>query len=148
MNFREAIEKDYKEALKSLDKVRVSALRMLKAALKNQEINLGKELTKTDEVKILQSLIKQREESIQAFSQGQRYDLAEKERQEINILSKYLPEPLSYAELEILVRTVADEQGVSLPKEAKKIIKFVLERAKGRVDGKRVQAMVDRIFRI
>ena len=146
MGLKEELEQEYKAALKAGEKLKVSTLRMLKAALRNKEIEEGRGLTTQEELRVVQMLVKQREESIEAYRAGGRQDLADQEAEEAKILEAYLPQQLSEEQLERLVRDVLEEYGATSLKEAQPLTRLVLERAEGRAEGKRVQQVLQRLF--
>jgi hypothetical protein len=146
MGLKEELEQEYKAALKAGEKLKVSTLRMLKGALRNKEIEEGRGLTTQEELRVVQMLVKQREESIEAYRAGGRQDLADQEAEEAKILEAYLPQQLSEEQLERLVRDVLEEYGATSLKEAQPLTRLVLERAEGRAEGKRVQQVLQRLF--
>lgn len=146
MGLKEELEQEYKTALKAGEKLKVSTLRMLKAALRNKEIEEGRGLTTQEELRVVQMLVKQREESIEAYRAGGRQDLADQEAEEAKILEAYLPQQLSEEQLERLVQDVLEEHGATSLKEAQPLTRLVLERAEGRAEGKRVQQVLQRLF--
>lgn len=146
MDLKDALDVEYKQALRGGEKLKVSTLRLLKAALQNKEIETGKELTEGEAYRVIQTLLKQRQESIDAYKKAKRQDLADQETQEAEILKAFLPRPLSDNELESMIRGLLEEHGVSSFKEAQPLIRVIMERAEGRVDGKRVQEALRRAF--
>jgi uncharacterized protein YqeY len=145
MSFSERIQADLVAAMKSKDSVRVGVLRMVKAALKNKEIELRKALEPEEEIQVLQALVKQRNESIDVFSRAGRDDLASKETAERDIIVAYLPEAVSPGEIEKVVGDVVAELGASSPKDVGAVMKEALSRLKATgktVDGKAVNAAV------
>ena len=146
MGLKEELEQEYKTALKAGEKLKVSTLRMLKAALRNKEIEEGRGLTTQEELRVVQMLVKQRDESIEAYRAGGRQDLADQEAEEAKILEAYLPQQLSEEQLERLVRDVLEEHGATSLREAQPLTRLVLERAEGRAEGKRVQQVLQRLF--
>ncbi len=131
--------------MKRREALKVSVLRMAKAALKNKEIELRKALSPEEEIQILQTLVKQRTESIESFEKGGRTDLVEKEAAERELLRAYLPEAVSEAEVERVVAEVVKDLGATSAKDVGAVMKEALQRLKttGKtVDGKAVNAMV------
>lgn len=107
MSLLQRLDDDFKVALKTSDSLRVSVLRMAKAAIKNKQIEKRGELSEDDILSVLSMLLKQRRESIEQFSRGGREDLAEKERKELEILQSYLPQQLTLEELDkIIIETI------------------------------------------
>lgn len=146
MPLLQRIEEDFKSALKQSDKLKISALRLVKATIKNKQIEKQADLTDDDIVSLLSTLIKQRKESIDLFSKGNRWDLVEKEKQELEILQSYMPEELSNEELDSLIRQAIADTNVSDVKEIGKVMKILMPRIKGRADGKVVSQKVKEIL--
>ena len=142
MQLSEKLSDDYKEALKAGDKSRVSILRMIKAAVKNREIEKGTSITDDEISSILRTFIKRANESIGQFSQAGRMDLAEKEKEELSIMQGYLPQQLGEDEIRRLVKEVIRETGASGMKDMGKVMKAVMAKTKGQVDGKLVNTIV------
>lgn len=141
MSLFQKIEEDLKLALKSREELTVSTLRFLISAIKNQEIEKQRELTDEEVVQILQKQIKQRRESITAFQSGRREDLALKEKKELEILSKYLPQQLTPKELEEIVKEVIAQLGPT-PKDFGKVMGQVMAKVKGKAEGSLVSQTV------
>jgi len=142
----ERIEKDFKEALKRKDERRVSILRMLKASVKNKEIEKGSSLTDEDLYEILNSFVRRGEESIEQFSKAGRDDLVEKERKELEIVRSYLPEQLSKDEIKEIIQEVVKEVGAAGIKDLGKVMKVVMPRVKRRADGRLVNNLVREVL--
>lgn len=137
------LDDDLKEAMKKKDSIKVSTLRMVKAAIQNMTIEKRTEsLEDGDILKIISKQIKQREDSIEQFTKGQRSDLAEKETAELEILKMYLPPPLSGDELIAITKEAITEVGAQSKKDMGKVMKIVMEKVKGRADGKAVSQIV------
>jgi uncharacterized protein YqeY len=115
---------------------------MAKAALTNREKEEGEELSEDDAIAVLTTLAKQRRESIDQFSQGGREDLAEKERQELDILLSYLPKQLDRQELDTLINEAIHETSAVGLKDLGKVMKILMPRIKGVADGKFVNQRV------
>jgi uncharacterized protein YqeY len=142
MGLRDTIDTDTKEALKSGAKDKVSALRMLSAALKNKQIDLRRLLTDDDVVETIRSLIKQRRDSIEQFGKGGRQDLVDKETAEVLVLEVYLPQQLSREEIELMVREAVAQTGAQGARDMGKVMKALIPRLGGRADGKLVSELV------
>ncbi len=143
----EKLNEDLKNALKAKDAVKISVIRMLKADIMNVAIKLKKKALSGDEVlKIIRQHISKHKDSIEQFKKGNRDDLVQKEEKELEILKAYMPEQLSDAELQTLVKSTIEELGATTKKEMGKVIKAVLEAAKGKADGKRVSAIASRLL--
>jgi uncharacterized protein YqeY len=145
VSLSERIQSELVDAMKRKDALKVSVLRMTKAALKNKEIELRKPLSPDEENQVLQTLVKQRTESIETFEKGGRADLVEKETLERDLLRSYLPEAISGAEVERVVGEVVEALGASSAKDVGAVMKEALARLKATgktVDGKAVNAVV------
>lgn len=143
MELYQRIESDMKASLKSGDAARLSVIRMIIAAVKTFQIDKNVKVPQeSDILQILQKQIKQRRESIEQFRNGNRQDLADKEAAELKILEAYMPEQMSEADLETLVKAAIAETGATAKADTGKVMKAVMERAKGRCDGKLVNQAV------
>src|SRR5205085_8913440 len=118
---------------------RTSTLRMLQAALKNEQINVGHELSDEEALTIIRKAVKQRLDSIEQYTKGNRPELAAKEQSEMEILKTYLPPELSDAELESGLREIIASTGAQSKKDLGKVMKEANARFKGRVDGRKIQ---------
>jgi uncharacterized protein YqeY len=148
MNLYQKIESDMKSAMKDGNAVKLSVLRMLVSAVRALEIDKKiKILPETEVVQVLQKQIKQRRESIEQFTKGNRTDLADKELVEMKILETYLPAQLSESEVESLVKATISETGASMKSDTGKVMKAVMEKAKGACDGKTVNQVVMRFLK-
>lgn len=145
MDFQERIDGDIKEAMKAKQASRLGVLRMLKSALKNAAIEAGGADVRLDAAAaqaVLRKEAKKRQDSIEGFTKGGRQDLADKEQEELEVLSAYLPQPLSPEELEALVSAVIAELGASSKAQMGQVMKAATEKAAGRVDGRVLSACV------
>jgi uncharacterized protein YqeY len=143
MTFLDRINEDLKAAMKSKDSDRLSTLRMVKTALKNREIDKMEALTDEEAIKILQSLVKQRRDSIEQYQQAGRIELAEKEAAEIKVIEEYLPAALDDAAIARVVEETIVETGASSMKEMGAVMKAVMAKLAGQtVDGKAVNQIV------
>lgn len=131
-----------KEALKGGDRIRLATLRLLAAAVKNREVELGHELTENELMEVAGREVKRRKEAAEAFDGGGRPELAEKERAEQAILETYLPEQLSDQDLERVIDQAIAASGAAGPGDVGKVIGHVMAAHKGRVDGGAVNRMV------
>jgi uncharacterized protein YqeY len=142
------IQDDMRAAMKSGDKLKVSTLRMILSDLHNleKEKNVGKEkkeeLTEEDIISVIQRGIKRRKEAIELFKKGEREELVEKENKETEILKAYLPEALSPEEVEKKVEEIIAEFDVTDRKQMGMIMKEMMSRYKGRIDGSQVKEIV------
>lgn len=142
MSIRERIQADTKEAMKSRDKGRTAALRMLSSALKNGEIEAGKPLSEDEEQVLLRRQLKQREESAEAFGKAGREEQARKEVAEAEVVREYLPARLSPEELESIVDRAIEETGAASMKEMGAVMGRATALAEGRADGRELSALV------
>ncbi len=145
MTLVERITQDLTAAMKAQDAARTSTLRLAKAALKNREIEKRGALDDAETVKLLQGLVKQREDSAEQFAKANRPELAGKERAEIAVLAAYLPAEVSDDEIAAAVQRAIAETGTTSPKDVGRVMKPALAAlaASGKaVDGKRVNEAV------
>jgi uncharacterized protein len=142
MSFLQKLDDDLKIALKASDSLKVSVLRMTKAALKYRQIDKRGDLSEEEIMAVLSTLAKQRRESIEQFSQGGREDLAEKERLELIILQSYLPEQISPEELDTIIIEALKETSAKGAKDMGKVMRLVMSRVKNSADGKMVSQRV------
>jgi uncharacterized protein len=140
------IESDLKGALKAGDKRRVSTLRLLLSALKNERIQAQRDLTGEEIESSVRRAVKQRREAIEQYEKGGRRDLVDAETEELAILQGYLPQELSEPEVETAVRTVIAEKGLSSVKDVGLLMKELMARYRGRLDGKRAQEIARRLL--
>jgi uncharacterized protein len=132
-----------KEALKAGDRTRLATVRLLAAAVKNREVELGRELSEEDLVEVAAREVKRRKEAAEAYQRGGRSELAEKERAEQAILEAYLPEQLSEEEVRAAIEEAITATGAAGPDEVGKVMGHLMGRLKGRVDG----SVVNRLAR-
>lgn len=142
MSLKDDISRETKEAMKSRDRPRVEALRMLTSALKNGEIEKGEPLTEDEELAILRRQLKQREESADAFRKAGREEQARAEETEADMVRRYLPAPLSDEEMIVIVDEVIDEIGATSMRDMGAVMGRATARAGNRADGKRLSAIV------
>lgn len=139
----ERIQKDLMEAMKSKDELRLSVLRMVKSAMKHKEIEKIRPLEEAEALQILQTLVKQRRESVEMFTKGGRTDLAEKEAREIGIIETYLPAGAGAEEMDRAIEAAITATGANSAKQMGAVIKAAREHLAGKtVDGK---ALSDRV---
>jgi len=133
---------ELKDALKSSDKDKLNALRNLVAKIKSKEIEKGEPLNNDECLKVCMSSAKQIKESISQFKKGNRHDLADKEKIELDIISSYLPEELSNEELTKIIKEVIDNVSANGTSDMGKVMGPVMGKISGQADGKRVQKLV------
>lgn len=146
MSLAEQIRNDLTAAMKARESERVSTLRMLQSALKNEQIEKGHELSDEEAQAVVRRAVKQRTESAEQYERFGRPELAKKERDELALLQGYLPKEMSDEELETRVREVIAETGASSKKDAGRVMKEMMARYRGQADGKRVQAKVGELL--
>lgn len=145
MSLFEQIDKDYVQAYKAKDAVRLSVLRLLKTAVKNRLVELrrpGGTLSDEEMMDVIIKEGKQRQDSIEQYTAAGRSDLADKEAAELVVLQSYLPKPLSEEELTAVIDAAIAETGAASPRDMGKVISAVMAAHKGRVDGKVLSAAV------
>ena len=143
MDTYEKLESRMKDAMKQKDSLKLSVLRMAIAAVRNTEIvKKVKKLEEPDVLLVIQKMIKEHRESIAQFEKGNRPDLVEKEKKELEVLQGYVPEEMGLDELNSIVKTALQESGFTSKADAGKVMKAVMEKVKGRADGKVVNNIV------
>ncbi|MBI4124805.1 MAG: GatB/YqeY domain-containing protein [Deltaproteobacteria bacterium] len=142
MSLKERIEADFKQAVRQQETAKVSILRLVKAAIKNKEIENRGSLDDAQILKVFSTMTKQTRDSIEQFQKGNRADLVQKEKTELAILEGYMPRSLSEAELEVLVRKAVQDTGAVGPKDMGKVMQAVMPQVQGRAEGKQVQEKV------
>ena len=143
MTIVETIEKDLVAALRAQETLKLSVLRMIKAALMNKKVERGKDVDDTEALAVLRTLAKQRHESVEAFRKGGREDLATKEEAEIKIVEAYLPAGASDEDIDAAVAAAIAETGASTAKDVGKAMKSAMAKLAGKnADGKRVSEKV------
>ncbi|MDX8397458.1 MAG: GatB/YqeY domain-containing protein [Mariprofundaceae bacterium] len=135
-----------KQAMRDKDKEKLSVIRMLRAALKDKEIELGRELSQSDVVAVAGKLIKQRKDSAQQYAAADRQDLAEKELAEIQYLAIYLPEQMSDVEVAEAVRKAIAESGAESMRDMGKVMAILRPALEGRADMAVASALVKAAF--
>ena len=149
MGLSERIQQDMVAAMKERAELRLATLRMMKAAIKNREIEFRRPLEETEVQQVLTTLIKQRDDSATQFAAGGRPELAEKERAEIGIIETYLPRALAPEAIEAGVRAALAAAGATGPKDMGMAMKAAMAHFQAqdqRVDGKLVSEMVKRLL--
>jgi uncharacterized protein YqeY len=145
MSLNDKVGADITTAMKAKDAARLSALRMLKAAIMNKGVEKGRDLEDAEVLQVVASLVKQRRDSIEQFSKAGRTDLVEKETGEIAVLEAYLPPAATAAEIDAAVSAAITETGASSPKDMGKVMKAVMPMLAGKnADGKAVSEAVRR----
>ena len=144
MSLQERVQSDIAAAMRSGDSLRRDVLRMVVSAAYNVEKREGRPLTDDEYLAVLSREVKTRRESVEAFRAGGREDLATQEEAEIAIISGYLPEPLTEAEIAALVEEAVTATGATSPRDMGKVMGWLTPRTRGRADGKLVSSLVAR----
>lgn len=142
MSLRDRLTEEMKVAMKQRDDLRLSAIRLVRSAVKNREIDQKRELDDQGVAEVLASLAKQRRESIRLFLEAGRSDLVEKEEKELAVLLSFLPQQLSREEVVTLVLEAISESGAQGARDMGKVMKVLMPRVAGRADGKMVNDVV------
>ena len=143
---KQKINDDLKQAMRGGDKVKVSVIRLAMAAIKNAEIARGSGLSDGDILGILAKEARQRQESIQAFRQGNRQELVAHEEAELAVLQEYLPQPVSREEIVAEAQRVIKEVGAQGPRDKGKVMPKLIAQLKGRADGREINAIVTELL--
>jgi len=146
MTLFEQIQSDMYAAMKDGDKSKANTLRTTLAKLKDKKIEKRDDLTEQEEIKVIQTLVKQRKESIELYEKGGRSELANAEKAEMEILNGYLPQMMSADDIKAIVQSVADEVGATSMADMGKVMPEVMKRGKGLIDGKSAQQFVREIL--
>jgi uncharacterized protein YqeY len=142
VDLKTRLGEDFKQALRSGDKLRVSVVRLLMALIKNREVEKRGPLTHAELLQAIVVSCKQRQEAIEQYKRGGRQDLVDKESAELEILQSYLPKPLTSEELQAMVlEAIGEVQATSL-KEMGKVMGVLMPKVTGRADGKMVNTLV------
>ena len=147
MSLKGRLDDDLKEAMRSGDRLRRSVIRLLRAAIKNEEIAARRELDDAGVVDVLTRQVKQRRDSIEAFTQGGRQDMVDKEQAEAAVILEYLPRQMDADEIAALVRQAIDETGAAGPADMGRVMGRVMPQVKGRAQGGQVSAIASRLLR-
>ena len=138
MDIKSRLNEEMIIAAKAKDKVRLSAIRMLKSALHNKEIDLMRPLNESEALQILSAIVKQRKDSIEQFAKGGRTDLVEKEEAELKVVQEFMPAQMSDDEVENIIKKAIAEAGAVLVKDMGKVMKILMQQLTGVADGKMV----------
>ncbi|HEY3055936.1 MAG TPA: GatB/YqeY domain-containing protein [Thermoanaerobaculia bacterium] len=142
----EKVRNDLTGSMKARTADRTSTLRMLQSAFKYEQIQVGHELSDEEALAVIRKSIKQRHDSVEQYTKGNRPELAAKEQAEIEILKTYMPPELTDAELESGLREIISSTGAQSKKDLGKVMKEATARYKGRAEGKKIQEIVSRLL--
>ncbi|HEX6168235.1 MAG TPA: GatB/YqeY domain-containing protein [Chitinophagaceae bacterium] len=148
MSLEQKIMGELKTAMLAKDEKALRSLRAIKAAIllaKTSE-GAGGELKEDDEIKLLQKLVKQRKDSLEIYQQQNRTDLAQKEKEEIEIIEKFLPKQLSADELRSAIAAIISEVGATTPADMGKVMGAATKKLAGKADGKTISALVKELL--
>ena len=148
MSLKDKLTADMKDAMKARDagKLRLSVIRLVRGAIRQQEIDGQKELSDEDVLGVISKEVKQRRDSIEDFQKGGRDDLVAEAEAEIAVLMEYLPQQLSEDEVRNLVKEAIAASGAASPKDMGKVMKELMPKVKGRADGKLVNGIVKELL--
>lgn len=147
MSLDAKLQEDVKQALKSKDELKLSTIRLLRSSVGYARIDKGGELTDDEVMGVLAKEAKKRREAIEAAERGNRPDIAQREKAELAVINAYLPEQLNEAEIEAIAKEIAAEVGAVDIKDKGKIMGPLMQRIRGRADGKLAVAAVEKILR-
>jgi len=136
------LTEDMKSAMKAKDKARLSCIRLMRAAIKDKEIELGHALNEAEAIAVLSKLVKQRNDAAVQYADAGREDLQENELAEVTVIQAYLPEPLSDDELAAIVEQAISDSGASSMRDMGKVMGMVKNKADGRADMGKISALV------
>lgn len=142
MSLLERLNNDMKQAMKNKEKDKLVVIRMIKAAIQNESIKLGGDLSEEDELSVLSREVKQRKDSLHEFEKAGREDLVDKVRAELKHVEIYMPKQLSEEELAEIVKETISETGASSKKEMGKVMAALMPKVKGKADGSLVNKLV------
>lgn len=146
MSLKEQIMEAQKQAMKEKNAEVLSTIRMLTSAIKNEEIDSRTELTDEQVQQVVARQVKQLNDSIVDFQKGGREDLVTQAAKEVQLLTTFLPEQLSDAELQLIVKEVIEAAGATSAQDVGKVMGTVMQKVKGKADGQRVRAMVSTLL--
>jgi len=146
MSLSQRITAELKEAIKNKDAIRVSCMRMLKANLKNRQVEKGSDLEDKEIESVVSSLIRKGQEAAIEFRKGGRLDLAEKEEEEIRIFYEFLPEQLDSAEIEKRIKEIISELSATGSEDLGRVMKAAMAQMAGKVQGKEVNEIARKLL--
>ena len=142
----EKIQSDMYTAMKAGEKEKATTLRTVLAKLKDKQIDTREPLSEKDEIKVLQTLVKQRKESIDLYQKGGRSELAEAESFELEIINTYLPEMMNEDDVRKLIEEIIEETGAQSMADLGKVMPQIMKQGKGLIDGKTAQRIVSEML--
>jgi uncharacterized protein YqeY len=142
MTYKQKIEQESVAAAKARDKIRLSALRMMKTVLHNREIDMKRDLTEAEFSQALSSMVKQRRDSIEQFEKGGRTDLVEQEQAELKVIQEFMPQQMSEEDIAGAIERAMQEVGAVGARDMGKVMKALMPVISGKADGKMVSDQV------
>lgn len=142
MTIKEQLDAAMKDAMRARDSLTLNAIRMVKTAIKNKEIELITQLDDQGVIAVMATLAKQRKESAIAFREGNRLELADKEEKELQVILDFLPQQLDETEIKAIIEDVVAEVGATTAKDMGKVMKILTPKTSGRADGRLVSELV------
>ena len=142
MSLQDQLTEAMKVAMKAKDSLRLNAIRLMRTAIKNKEIDTRTTLSDEDVIGVLSTLVKQRKESAEVYRANQRGDLADKEEAELAVIQDFLPAQMSEDEIKAAIEAAVQETGAASPKDMGKVMKIVSAQTRGRADGRMVSELV------
>lgn len=146
MSLLDNLKKDMITAMKAKDKETLSVVRMLKASVQNEQINLGHDLTPDEENALMAKEYKQRKDSLAEFEKGGRQDLVDATKKEMAVVAKYMPEQMSTEEVQKVVEETIDQVNATSMKDFGKVMGAIMPKVKGKADGKVVNETVKKVL--
>lgn len=147
MSLLERLNNDMKDAMRAKDKERLSVIRMLKASIQKEQIEVGRELNADEELTILSRELKQRKDSIREFEQAERFDLAEKTKAEVDVVTVYLPEQLTEEQVIDEIKSIIVQVEAAQSSDFGKVMGVAMTALKGRADGSLVNQVVKNLLK-
>ena len=147
MSLRKRLDDDLKDAMRKRDTLRRSVIRIVKAEIRNAEIAGGTDLDDDGIIRVLGRQAQQRRDSIEAFSQGHRPDLVDKEKAELAVILEYLPRQMSSEEIRSVATRAIEEAGADGPQDMGKVMGKLMPQVRGKAEGREVNAIVTELLR-
>lgn len=147
MSLIEQLQEDMKQAMKARDEIRLSTIRLLRSSVSYARIDKGVELTDDEVLEVLSREAKKRRESVEAAEKVGREDVAQRESAELKIVEAYLPKQMDEGEIEAIVREVVAEVGATDMKDKGKVMGPLMQRIKGKADGRLANSVVEKVLR-
>lgn len=147
MSLLDKLQEDMKQSMKARDEVRLSTIRLLRSSVSYAKIEKGSELTDDEVIEVLSREAKKRRESVEAAEKVGRDDVAQRESAELKVIEEYLPKQMDEGEIEAVVREVIAEVGATDMKDKGKVMGPLMQRVKGKADGRLVNSVVEKVLR-